>query len=132
MRAPPGTVYTDGSLTEAGAGAAIYHSGSEDVYRLSVPGTGPAVVLRAELTAIWQTLLRYERCVLRILTDSLNSLLLIRRIMDRPHTVAGHEAEPLLEAIRAAIEDRAAPVYMAKVLAHVGYHGNERADELAK
>ena len=91
MRAPPGTVYTDGSLTEAGAGAAIYHSGSEDVYRLSVPGTGPAVVLRAELTAIWQTLLRYERCVLRVLTDSLNSLLLIRRIMDRPHTVSGHE-----------------------------------------
>ena len=132
MRAPRGTIYTDGSKTETGDGAAIYDSATECTHYLPVPGAGPAVVLRAELTALWQTLVRYRYEPLRVLTDSLNSLLLIRRIMDRPHTVRGHEAEPLLEAIRAEVERRHAPVELCKVLAHVGYHGNEMADTGAK
>ena len=75
---------------------------------------------------------------MRIFTDSLATLHLLRKARFSPWRLVGHDNEITLRDMLDNIRDRKndmgdkIPVSLQKVKAHVGVRGNERADTLAK
>ena len=131
LQAPQDAIYTDGSKTGKGLGAGVYDAGTGESHPVAVVGGGE--VLHAELSAILYALRHVTpREEFTLFTDSLISLFLIRKCLDRPDALAGHVAESLVRAVCRAMKDRTEPVALLKVAAHVGIVGNEEADRIAK
>jgi hypothetical protein len=59
-------------------------------------------------------------------------MLLVQRYWRAPHTLIMHHELPLLRQIANAVNARHHPVHVVKVPSHVGLHGNEVADSIAK
>jgi ribonuclease HI len=128
-------VYTDGSKMDdhpcCGSGVYDAFTNTGHSYRFS----GEQTVPRAELAAIHSALSLHPAANLLLATDSLTSLQLIARAIERPHTVSRHRHAALLVDIVSLIIARSAAgqrTQLRKVLAHSGVSGNEKADALAK
>ena len=89
--------------------------------------------LRAELVALQGGISESaDEHPLVVFTDCQTALHLVSRFWRSPHTLTMHHELPLIRQIADAIEARHNPVRMVKVPAHVGLHGNEVADSIAK
>jgi ribonuclease HI len=84
---------------------------------------------RAELVGILFALQAGSLC---IATDSLSSMLQIRKQSLRPQELEGHKHQDLIKAIDTLICSSPEPIHLYKVTAHQGVVGNEQADEIAK
>ena len=136
-------IYTDGSAQASGhdggarVGAGVYDARSGREITIDPCGIGPTqTVHRAELVAI-QTALQY--CAgnedVRILTDSHASMDGIRYYMQKPSHMQMHTYRDLLRDIVARLAARGRNnlrTTIAKVAAHTGIEGDERADAIAK
>ncbi|KAK3234388.1 hypothetical protein CYMTET_55330 [Cymbomonas tetramitiformis] len=95
-------------------------------------------VNRAELTAIYMALTLDSNSgkeKVSICTDSLTSLYQIQNMKRRPHMLERHVHRDILWKIMKQIQTlnrEGTKVALYKVKAHVGIHGNEMADEVAK
>jgi hypothetical protein len=66
------------------------------------------------------------------MTDCLDGIYLIRRMLFRPETVKNHKHRVILQEIAHMILTRPDPISIHKVRAHSGVAGNEAADKLAQ
>ncbi|KAK3236274.1 hypothetical protein CYMTET_53576 [Cymbomonas tetramitiformis] len=95
-------------------------------------------VNRAELTAIYMALMLEANTgttEVNICTDSLTSLYQIQNMKRRPHALEKHVHRDILWKIMKQIQTlngEGTKVALYKVKAHVGIHGNEKADEVAR
>ncbi|KAK3236172.1 hypothetical protein CYMTET_53672 [Cymbomonas tetramitiformis] len=95
-------------------------------------------VNRAELTAIYMGLMleaNTGNTEVNICTDSLTSLYQIQNMKRRPHALEKHTHRDILWKIMKQIQmlnGEGTKVALYKVKAHVGIHGNEKADEVAR
>ncbi len=126
-------VFTDGSLNDSGGiGAAYYDESTDSTTKITV-GMGEGI-LRAELTAILKIIQDKQGAdsVLRVFTDSLLSIRLIRRWMYFSHELGHTDNMDMLDSIGQALADRGGRTELYKVRAHIGVEGNEKADTGAK
>ena len=136
-------IYTDGSGQTSGEdssariGAGVYDARSGREVTIDPCGHGPThTVHRAELVAIQSALQHCARNEdVRILTDSQASMDGIRNYIQRPSHMQMHKHRDLLRDIVTRLAARGRNnlrTTMAKVAAHTGIEGNERADQVAK
>ena len=89
--------------------------------------------LRAELVALLgATRESTDEHPLVVFTDCQTALHLVTRFWHSPHPLTMHHELLLIQQIADAIEARHNPVLMVKVPAHIGLHGNEVVDSVAK
>jgi ribonuclease HI len=89
--------------------------------------------LRAELVALREAItVSTDTRPLVVFTDCQSAIHLVDRFWRSPHTLSMHHELPLIEQIAEAIKARTNRVGIVKVPAHVGLHGNEVADSIAK
>ena len=149
-------VYTDGSgmtITNDETSEERFGAGMYDSYMPVDGGTaveedtsfvwhsGRQTVANGELFSIREALETKPRNgerFLRIFTDSLVTLYLLRKAKYSPWKLVGHENEltlrDMLDNIKNRVNDMGDPVIVSfhKVVSHTGVIGNERADLLAK
>lgn len=120
-------IYTDGSKTDTGTGAAVFSSGSSHSW--SMPND--TSVYTTEAYAFWQALqicnLNLEHRHFTICSDSSNSVLLA---ISNSFT-----SGPLVQMSLALIKhicDQGKTLRFIWLPSHVGRHGNEMADEAAR
>ena len=124
--------YTDGSLKtktmRTGAAYTVPSTGK----KVAIKYTGKASILRAELVAILANLQATAHDTpINLHTDSLVSLLGIRRVVRRKGNARGVKEAPIIKKIFDELLQRTAPTNLRKVKSHVGIRGNETADRLA-
>ena len=148
-------IYTDGSgmlINEGETAEERFGAGMYDEYMVDDDckeevdssfrwETGCQTVANGELFAIREALRlppKPGETAMRIFTDSLVTLHLLRKARFSPWRLVGHDNEITLRVMLDNIRDRKndmgdkIPVSFHKVKSHVGVRGNERADTLAK
>lgn len=119
-------IYTDGSKTPQGTGAAFYSTSLTSKFKLHPLSS----ILSAELLAIREsiktTIVRKTSTKVLIVTDSLSSLKCLQSIKPS-HPLAINIKDLLYISFQRRIE-----ISFLWVPSHKGIRGNERADELAK
>jgi ribonuclease HI len=133
--------YTDGSFTPpkklskniwepARAGYGIWNP----ILKINIARRliGLQNILRAEISAIYQTLLtlnqEFPHEPAHIFTDSLNSLYLINTQIKHPTQQNNHLDKTILTLIVELLKNRTTPITLHKVRAHTNIQGNEEAD----
>ena len=138
---PCAAVYTDGSCAgtarEPACGAGVFDPVTDTVHTIHPTTDGaPCSINRAELSGLLGALALFRtRQDLTVYTDSLCSLYQIRTMLRKPDHMKFHKHYSQLKAIREVLIKRfeaGLRTRLAKVPAHVGCYGNERADKVAK
>jgi ribonuclease HI len=133
-------IYTDGSASGGYAGSGVFTQfppGEEGQRAYMFTFDGHQSSLRAELIALREatrllvsrTTRSFNRTI--IFTDSLTSLYLLRRWINRPQSMRYHPHRGLVSEITNLADAYAGELLFTKVKAHSGIGGNEIADQLA-
>jgi ribonuclease HI len=129
-------MYTDGAAVKQGEatilGAAVYNARLHRTFLVDPRGHGSTnTITRAELGAVDQALCHAPPSDVFIFSDSACSLFMARRMAFNPSTLHECKHKALLQSLVDSLLQRAEAglhTHLCKVVAHVGVHGNERAD----